>query len=472
MTTKTCFYDLIVIGAGPGGYTLAINSAKLNKKVLLIEEQQVGGTCLNRGCIPTKALLHSAKLMASLIQGTLFGITSSEVELDLEQVYRQKEQVVSSLREGLEKLIDSKKIEVLYGKAKVLDSKIVEVNNQLITGEIVVLATGCTPYIPFKFEQVAHQILTSDQVLLHADSMKEILIVGGGVIGIEMAFFYQNIGCQVTIMEQENRLLSNFDREVSQNLSRILKKLGVSIRTEYSIQSIEKEGEGFLVEYETPKSVSGETSKQVMRIETILFATGRKANTAELFGEKYAHLCGKFIPVTEDFQTEIPGVYAIGDVVLNNQQFAHKAMMDAKILCNQLFREGWKMEEVKHNIFVPSCVYIQPEIAMVGLQESEAKTEFEHIKIVKQVMHQLGKQKIVNGERSFLKLFVDTDQMILVGAVLMCEQACELISYLTLAIQEKIPISRLASIIYPHPTFSEALGECFDQIQEDRSYGL
>jgi dihydrolipoamide dehydrogenase len=276
----------------------------------------------------------------------------------------------------------------------------------------------------------------------------------------------------VTIIEQENRLLSNFDREVSQNLALILKKMGVSILTDHTLYGLKKEEEGFLVEYETPIKANGEKSKQVMRIEAIFFATGRKANTAELFGEKYAHLCGNFIPVSEDFQTEIPGVYAIGDVVLNNLQFAHKAMMDAKILSNQLFQERWKKEDVEQKMYVPSCVYIQPEIAMVGLQESEAKAEFEHVKVVKQVMHQLGKQKIVNGERSFLKLLVDKDQMILVGAVLMCEQASELISYLTLAIQEKIPISRLSGIIYPHPTFSEAMGECIDQIQEDSCYGV
>lgn len=462
-------YDLIVIGAGPGGYTAAIQAVEFGKKVLLIEQNQLGGCCLNRGCIPTKALLHSAKLYDSIKSAERFGVVCDTPTFCGELVSDYKENTVRELRTSLEQLLVSKKITILYGKARIEEQGIVSVQDELYYGDYIMIATGANPVIPKPFQNLKKPVFTSDELLTSREDIQEILIVGGGVIGVEMAFYYGTIGRKVILIEQENRLLPNFDREISQNLAQILKKKRIEVLTSTKLISVSELDLGYEVYYE-PVDSFNQTEGKKIKIQNILVAIGRKPNTQCLFGEKLAEWNHVPLTVNSQFETGLDRVYAIGDAVMFNQQLAHKAMLDAKKLMLQLF--GHDNGDATHlQSMIPSCVYIQPEIAVVGLSEAEAKDQGMEVKVVKQIMTSLGKHKILQGERSFLKLTIDVKHHCIVGVVLMCEQASEMITELTYLIQDKVSLDRLQLLCHPHPSLSEAIGDCISKFQEERKDG-
>lgn len=446
-------YDLFVIGAGPGGYEAAIKAAQLGMKVALAEKDKIGGTCLNRGCIPTKALLHAAGIYQELKSCEEYGISAKECGFQMDGIYEYKNNTLEQLRQGTEQLIVANGITILRGSACIQPDKKIQMN--LITGEVeeyeadyILIATGSMP-MPLSIPGVELPgVLTSDDILDRNQNMQKLLIIGGGVIGVEFATIFSSFGCEVTIIEAMPSLLSNLDREISQNLKMIFKKRGINIYCDSVFQKAEIQDKLICTFTQKDKTMDLETDK-------ILIAVGRKANIEGLFaGGLSPELTKGRVKVDENFVTSIPGIYAIGDVI-GGKQLAHLASAQGIAAV-----EHMKDKKPAVNLeVVPACVYTNPEIASVGITEEEAKKMGVKVKTGKFIMSANGKSIITKEERGFIKLIFEEETEILLGAHLMCARATDMIGELTLAITNKLNIDGLSLAMRAHPTYEEAIGE-------------
>ena len=452
-------YDLIVIGAGPGGYEAALHAAKLGLKTALVERRDVGGTCLNRGCIPTKTLLHSAEVYHEAKEAETFGIRAENVSFDLPAIFARKQAVVEKLRGGVEGLLKSAKVELLRGTGTVLGSGRVKVSNAEGETEYacanILCATGSVPARPpIPGLELA---MSSDELLDGAETLyKSLVIIGGGVIGVELATFYADLGCPVTIVEGLDRLLPNMDKELGQNLAMLLKKRGVVIQTGAMVKGVEKSENGLTVRYEQKgKEAAAEA-------EAVLCAIGRAPYSKDLFAEGLEVAYDRRrVRVDEHFRTSIPGVYAIGDVS-SPVQLAHVATAQG-IACVDRIAGRTPGQDLS---LVPGCVYTRPEIATVGLTEAEAKERGIPVKTAKGLMSANGRTVILEGERGFMKLVADAESGKLLGAALMCERATDMISQLSAAMANGLTVRQMLGFIRPHPTFEEALGAALEALAE------
>ena len=450
-------YDLIVIGAGPGGYEAALHAAKLGLKTALVERRDVGGTCLNRGCIPTKTLLHSAEVYHEAREAGTFGIHTENVGFDLPAVFARKQAVVEKLRGGVEQLLKSAKVELLRGTGTVLGTGKVKVSNAEGETEYecknILCATGSVPARPpIPGLELA---MTSDELLEGAETLyKSLIIIGGGVIGVELATFYADLGCPVTILEGLDRLLPNMDKELGQNLAMLLKKRGVVIQTGAMVKGVERSENGLTVRYEQ-KGKEG-----AAEAEAVLCAIGRAPYSQGLFAEglEVAYERRR-LQVDEHFATSIPGVYAIGDVS-SPVQLAHVATAQG-IACVDELAGRAPGQDLR---LVPGCVYTRPEIATVGVTEAEAKERGIPVKTAKGLMSANGRTVILEGERGFMKLVAHAETGRLLGAALMCERATDMISQLTAAMANGLTVKQMLAFIRPHPTFEEALGAALEEL--------
>ena len=445
-------YDLAIVGAGPAGYEAAIRARQLGITVALIENRDMGGTCLNRGCIPTKAILHSSHLYRNAKQFTKFGLSADSLSFDFGAIHQRKEQVVSQLRGGVEKLLHANGVDCYNGKGTLQSANLISLSGESATKEIhaqhILLATGCVPAVlPIPGADLPN-VVTSDDLLEMETLPHRLIIIGGGVIGAEFATAFSDLDCEVTIIEAMPRILFTMDREISQNLSMILKKRGVRIHTSSKVEEIEK-GSPLLCTF-TEK----ETEKQV-EADCILISVGRRPNTRSLFAENFPIKTSKgFIITDEHHETSLSGVFAVGDVT-GGIQLAHAASAQG-IEAVEYIANG---ANTKHPRTVPSCVYTSPEIACAGLTADEAKEKGVEITIGKALTASLGKSVIEGCERGFVKLVFEKDSDILLGAQLMGERATDLIAELVQAIDRRMTAQDLVSVIRPHPTFSEAVTE-------------
>ena len=317
-------YDLIVIGAGPGGYVAALRAAKLGATVAMVEDREAGGTCLNRGCIPTKTLLHSSQLYHYIVTGEAAGIRAEQVRVDMGAVFARSRAISEKLSAGIETMFKGAKVELFHGKGTIVSPGNVLVKSphgdETLHGGKILAATGSVPARPPIPGLEQEGVLTSDDLLRGCDRLyRSLVIIGGGVIGVEFATFFNDLGCQVTILEGLDRLLPAMDRELGQNLALILKKRGVTVAVNAMVQSVERSADGLTVRY-TQKDAACSTAGEV-----VLSAIGRKPYLEGLFApDLQPEMCGARLKVDENFQTSIPGVYAIGDVS-SKIQLAHVA---------------------------------------------------------------------------------------------------------------------------------------------------
>ena len=453
-------YQVIVIGAGPGGYVAAIECAKQGLSTAVIEARDVGGTCLNRGCIPTKALLHSAEVYTTAKGGENCGVTAENVSFDFAKMHARKQEVVEKMRAGVESLFTGNKITLIRGKAELQADKSVKVtaadgSASTYTADSVILAAGSIPAKPPIPGLTLPGVITSDELLEQTTELaKSIVIIGGGVIGVEIASVYAALGCEVTIVEALDRLLAIMDKDISQNIAMILKKRGVKVCTSAMVKEIVEAEGGLTVKFEQ-KGKEGEVTA-----ETVLCAIGRRPNTAGLVAEGVALETERGrVVVNEKFETSIPGVYAIGDVS-SKVQLAHTASAQGIMLGKQL---GGKEDEdaITLNV-IPSCIYTSPEIASVGITEAEAAEQGIAVKVGKYMMHGNGKTLIAEGERGFIKIVADAESDVVLGAQLMCERATDMLSELSVAVVNKLTVAQLLAAIRPHPTFNEAVTEALE----------
>jgi dihydrolipoamide dehydrogenase len=459
-------YDLIVIGSGPGGYVAAIKAAKLGKKVAIIEKGDIGGTCLNRGCVPTKTLMHSTHFISEAKRMQEAGISFTDLSLDYGKLMDRKDEVVAKIRTGIEGLFKANGVIVYKGAAKITSKNNVRVTRQSeampksdildLEAKNILIATGSVPVIPRIEGSSLKNVVTSDDLLDGEGRLyNKLLIIGGGVIGIEMATIYKELGCEVEIIEAMDRILSGMDKEISQSITMGLKKKGITIHTGAKVVNISEGGPyGLVCEY------IAKDNTMTTEAEGILLSVGRRSNTEGLFEEDIApEMDGACIRVNADFETSLTGIYAIGDVI-RGKQLAHVASAQGIVAVERMFGHRPSIDlDV-----IPSCIYTVPEVATVGMDEAEAKALGYDVKVGKYPMLGNSKTLLSMGERGFVKLICDAKTGRLLGAQLLCDRATDMIGELALAISKKLTYKDLGSIIRPHPTYEEAITEAVDDI--------
>ena len=452
-------YQLLIIGAGPGGYVAALHAAKRGLRTAVIENREVGGTCLNRGCIPTKTLLHSSEIIAGINGGEKFGVGAERVHFDMSAIFARKREVSAKLSGGIEGMFRAAKVDLLRGTGTVTGSGTVkfvgEEGEKVITAERILLATGSVPARPPIPGLDLPGVLTSDELLEGCDHLYDsLVIIGGGVIGVEFATFYADLGCKVTIIEGLDRLLPNMDRELGQNLSMILKKHGVDVYTNSLVANVEQDGDALKVNFtnkDKALSVSG---------EAVLCAIGRRPYTEGLFADGVGvEMNGRSIRVHENYETSLPGVYAIGDVS-SKIQLAHVASAQGTD-CVERMVGGKGMTDLSA---VPSCIYCVPEIACVGITADEAKAAGREVVSGKYVMFSNGKTVIRDGDRAFMKVVADKATHVIVGAQFMCEHATDMISEMATAIVNGLTVEQMLKVLRPHPTFEEGVHDALEDV--------
>ena len=451
-------YDLIVIGAGPGGYVAAIKAAKLGLKTAVIEAGRVGGTCLNRGCIPAKAMLHASSLYREMRDGERFGILASDVAFDYEKILSYKEETTDKLVQGVEQLLKANGVTLIAGRGTLLADRKVKVisgeTEEIYSAGNILLATGSEPMnLPIPGMELPG-VLTSDGLFQLRELPESLIIIGGGVISVEFATAFAALGCKITILEAMPRLVPGMDKEISQNLKLIMKKRGIDIHTSAAVQKVE-EAEGAYV----CKFIEKE-KEMAVAARYVLCAVGRRPNTEGLFGEgaRPAMDRGRVV-VDEHFQTTLEGVYAIGDLI-KGMQLAHTASAQGTAVAQHLAGE----EPLINLNIVPGCVYTDPEIASVGLTEDEAKEEGISVKVGKFIMSANGKSLISQEERGFIKVVVQEGTDRILGAQMMCARATDMIGEFGTAIAGEMSAKQLLVSMRAHPTYNEGVAEALEEL--------
>ncbi len=444
-------FDLVIIGAGPGGYETALAAAG-SMRVALVEKDELGGTCLNRGCIPTKSLLHTAELLEAIRHSAVFGIETNGAACDFAALHRRKDEVVRQLRDGIALRMKQKKVTVIKGTASVSDAHTVRVagaEETLLKTERILIATGSRPALPPIPGIGCPHVETSDTLLEKRDGVyPRLLIIGGGVIGVEFASVFAALGSRITIAEALPRLVANMDREIGQSLKMLLKKRGMEILTETQVQEIREEGGGLVC-----RCLQGEQVTE-MAADGILVCTGRRPFTDGLFADGFtvAQDRGR-IRVDAHYQTDVPGIYAIGDVT-GGMMLAHAASAQGRCALAHMLGEAPPV-----SMIVPACIYTDPEIAAVGLTREAARERGIDADSLKYPMSANGKSLLSGQERGFIKVVFEKGSRRLLGAHLMCARASDLIGEMTQALVRGSTLEELAAVIRPHPTFSEGITE-------------
>lgn len=453
-------YQLIVIGAGPGGYTAALHAAKLGLHTAIVENREAGGTCLNRGCVPTKTLLHLSQVYHDAITEAYAGIHVDGIHVNMPELFAHKRAVSQKLSEGVADLLKKAGVTFLHGTACIqapgkLTVSGTDGSQTAYTADQILIATGSVPALPPLPGLDLPGVLTSDDLLEGTDHLyRSIVIIGGGVIGVEFATFYSDLGCEVTLIEGLERLLPELDRELGQNLALILKKQGVKVFLRSPVQCIEQAEAGLTVRFTTKGAENAVTA------EAVLCAIGRRPYWDALFAPGLVpETNGNRLLVQDNYATSIPGVYAIGDVS-SPIQLAHVAAAQGVACVEKLCG---KASTVNLNL-VPSCIYCRPEIATVGLTETEAKKAGIPVKVGKCVMGGNARTLIADPGRSFMKLVANAQTHALLGAQLMCVNSTDMISQLSQAIENHMTPDQLLLAMRPHPSFEESLTEALEDL--------
>lgn len=452
-------YDVMVIGAGPGGYVAAIRAAKLGLHVAVVEEDRAGGTCLNRGCIPAKAMIHAAETYRSAREADRFGVETGRVSFDYGKILAYKEETTDALVQGVEQLLAGNGVDRLAGKGTLLAGKKVRVTTEekeeVYAADHIILATGSKPLLLPIPGMDLPGVLTSDGLFRLQECPESLAIIGGGVISVEFATAFAGLGTKVTILEALPRLVSNLDKEISQNLKMILKKRGVDIHTSASVQEVAEEDGRYILRF-TEKEKEQEVSARY-----VLCAVGRVPNTEGLFAEDaLPDMERGRVLVDEKFETSIPGVYAIGDLIFG-MQLAHTASAQGTVVAEHL---AGRSASVDLSV-VPSCVYTDPEIASVGLTEEAAKEQGIPVRVGKFIMSANGKSLISREERGFVKILAAEESGVILGAQMMCARATDMIGELATAVANGLTAKQLLRGMRAHPTYNEGVGEALEELE-------
>lgn len=439
-------FDIVVIGSGPGGYPAAIKAAQLGKSVALIEAKELGGTCLNRGCIPSKALIYNASVWNKLQRASDYGITIEKASFDFAKMKERKDQVVQKVRKNLESLLLSNNVVIINGYGKILSSTEIAVNGEesgIVKTKKIIIATGSEPKniaaFPFNYENI-HD---STSILEMTKLPKSIAIIGGGVIGCEFASLYNTFGVNVTILEMMPSILPQEDPALSTTLSKIFSKKGINILTDVKVLGIENLGESVKISME---------NKDSLEAEIALVCVGRSLNTTKIGLDKLGILLedNGIIKVNDQMETNVPGIYAIGDIASKwwlAHVATHQGIIAASNACGEEAHINYEA--------IPNVIFTEPEIASVGLTLSAATEKGYEATLGNFPFQALGKSQATMETEGFAQIVFDKKTKALLGAQVIGYDASTLIAEMTLAIANELTIECLTETIHAHPTLSE-----------------
>lgn len=447
-------YDVVVIGAGPGGYVAAVRAAGYGMSVAVVERENLGGVCLNWGCIPTKALLKSAQAMHYALRAEEFGFSASDVRPDIRKIVERSRGVASTMNKGIEYLFKKNNVTLVSGNARLLSGNRVEVSGtdgvSVLEYDNVIVATGSHPAgLPFAPID-GKRIISYRQALVPETLPESMVVIGSGAIGSELAFFYRSLGVDVTIVEFMDRILPLEDDDVCAQVSRQFRKAGMKVMTGSSVKKIDLSADLCRVLVDTPKG------EQSIDAEVVLSAVGVRPNTEgiglEELGVKMER--GRII-VDGNYMTNVSGIYAIGDVI-PTPALAHVASAEA-VACVAAIA-GKKFTPVDYR-FIPACTYISPEVASVGMTERAAKEKGLDCRCTRFLFTASGKATAAGARKGFVKLVIDSASDKVLGVHIVGDNASEMIGGMVIACRHGVTASELAETIFPHPTMSEGIME-------------
>lgn len=445
--------DLIIIGAGPGGYETAVRAAKAGLRTVIIEKQEVGGTCLNVGCIPTKCFCRNAEILRDLSKSEEFGLSGLSFSFNFSKVIERKNQVVSTLVNGVKTLLKNPLISLIHGEAKFISAHEIHVQNTSeeqqekdFSAENIIIATGSTTkFLPIQGNKLP-KVLTSTEMLDLTEIPKRLCIIGGGVIGLEFASVFNTFGSDVTVLEFCKEILPNFDSDIAKRLKQSLKAQGIHIINQAAVNKIEDSGSSYAVGFDF-KGV-----QQTAEADIVLMAVGRAANTDALnLADVGINFDRRGIQTDENLQTNIAGIYAIGDV--NGKcQLAHAASFQGRRALNHILN---KTDEIRLDI-IPAAVFTNPEVASVGYTSDYCKEKAIEIKTHKSFFRANGKSLSMGETDGIVKILTDEDNHI-VGCHIIGPHASDIIQEVTALINKNARLQDLNQIIHAHPTLSEII---------------
>ena len=461
-------YDVIVIGSGPGGYVSAIRAAQLGMKTALIEKYStMGGTCLNVGCIPSKSLLDSSHHYENALHNFEdHGISvEGKIKLDLDKMMSRKSSVVEQTTKGLEYLMNKNDVTVFHGFGSFKDETTIEINTdgniQTIKGNNIIIATGSKPTkLPFA-DFDGERIISSTEALKLTEVPKHLIVVGGGVIGLELGQVYSRLGAKVTVLEYQDRIIPNMDSSLSKELTKVFKKSGVKVNTSHKVSSIERKGDSVFIVAENNKGES-----ETFEGDYCLISIGRSAYTKGLNLEAIGVSTDKYgrVEVDNNLKTSVDNIFAIGDVV-KGAMLAHKAEEEGVYVAEYI--KGQK-PHINYNL-IPGVVYTWPEVASVGQTEDDLKNSNKNYKVGQFPMRALGRSRASSDLDGFVKILADAESDEILGIHMIGARCADLISEAVVAMEYRASAEDIARISHAHPTFSEAIKEAALAATENRA---
>ncbi len=452
-------YDVIVIGSGPGGYVAAIKSAQLGMKTAIIERENLGGICLNWGCIPTKALLKSAQVYNYVSHASAYGVTAQPAVPDITAMVSRSRGVAETMSKGVQFLLKKNQVDVITGCGKVKPGKQVEVCNAegetaLYQANHIIIATGARSRNLPNLPQDGKKIIGYREAMTLPELPKTMVVVGSGAIGSEFAFFYQSIGVQVTLVEFMANIVPNEDEDVSAQLSRSFRKSGMKVMTSASVEKVDIEGDICRV------SVQSKKGTEVIEADIVLSAVGVTTNLENMGLDETGIAVERTKIIVDDYyRTNVDGYYAIGDVV-HGPALAHVASAEALVCVEKI--AGLHPDPIRYDN-IPGCTYTTPEIASVGMTEKAAREAGLDILVGKFPYTASGKATAGGNRDGFIKMIIDAKTDLILGAHFCGDNVTEMISGMVVARQNGVTAKQIVHSIHPHPTMSEAIMEAIEQ---------
>lgn len=437
-------YDLIIIGAGPGGYIAAERAGHHGMKVLLVEKKQLGGVCLNEGCIPSKTLLNSAKIFHYAAHGAAYGVHAEKLTFNLTTAMQRKEKVMDTLRKGIAGLMKKFKVEVITGKATLLKDRTIDVDGKTYQGKNILIATGSSPVKPPIPGVDLDRVVDSTGILNLATLPKSLVIIGGGVIGCEFACFFGSVGVPVTVIEMLPEICPPVDPEIAKVLRSELAKKNITFHTGAKVEKITEDAVHF--------SINGKM--ETVERDVVLVSTGRAPNVSGMgFEEAGLDFDRRGIRIDDRCATNLPGVFAIGDAT-GKTWLAHSASRMGEVVVNNL--TGHK--DIMRYHAIPGVVYTNPEVATVGMTEDQATKAGRKVKTAKMPMSANGRYLAEHDtDRGLVKTVVDADSGVLLGVHMIGGACSEMIFGAATMIEAEFRVSEIKDIVFPHPTTSEII---------------
>jgi len=447
-------YDLIVLGSGPGGYVAAIRGSQLGLKTAIIEKESLGGVCLNWGCIPTKALLKSAQVFEYLKKADQYGLSANKIDKDFSSVVKRSRSVADGMSKGVNFLMKKNKIDVINGFGKILPEKKVSVEyegkEKTYSATNIIIATGARSREINSIKQDGKKIIGYREAMVLPKQPKKMIIVGSGAIGVEFAYFYNSMGTEVTVVEYLDRILPVEDKDISNQLAKSFKKSGINLMTSSEVISSETKGKGVKLQVKS----SGQISE--LEADIVISAVGIKSNIENIgLEETGIAVDNDKILVDEFYKTNIPGYYAIGDII-SGQALAHVASAEG-ILCVEKIA-GHDVEALDYKN-IPGCTYCSPEVASVGYTEEEAKDKGYSIKVGKFPFSASGKAQASGKPEGFIKVIFDEKYGEWLGCHMIGDGVTDMIAEAVLGRKLETTGKEILKTVHPHPTMSEALME-------------